>query len=284
MITLLLLPLALADGPEDPNTPSLAADAFRPSVSAERSLSVEDARPVEGVGGRVTTVLSHKTLRLTVDEEVTTLLDDALAMHASAWWATPRVRLGATAPLYLFSTGDVQGAKGPIMGDPALDARVLLRPDVDAALGLAAVARVTAPLGAHVRQLGLPGYAGELGLVVDYHADRYWLAGNVGGRLAPEIDLGEQLLNDQLLLRAGGGVIFAPECGLGAELVSGLTPGAIGVDPAAQAAELSLTAWTLRDSGVELRGGVGTALGPGIGAPRLRVVLGVGFRPPRSAE
>ncbi|MCB9743353.1 MAG: hypothetical protein H6740_12195 [Alphaproteobacteria bacterium] len=284
MILTLLLSLAWADGPEDPNAPSLAADGFRPSVSAERSLAVEDARPVEGVGGRLTTVLSHRTLLYTVDEDVTKLVNQALAVHASAWWSTPRVRLGASAPMYLLSTGDIQGLKGPVMGDPSLDARVLLRPELDAPLGLAVVARVTAPLGAHTRQLGLPGYAGELGLVVDYKADRFWLAGNLGGKLAPEIDLGEQLLNDQLILRAGGGVIFAPECGLGAELVSGLTPSALGVDPTAQATELSLTAWTLRDSGVELRGGLGTALGPGIGSPRLRVVLGVGFRPPRSAE
>lgn len=131
------------------------------------------------------------------------------------------------------------------------------------------------------RQLGLPGVAGEIGLGVDYEADQFWVAANAGTRFAPEIDLGEVRLDDQLQLRLGGGWIVDPQLGLSAELLANLTYATLGQDPAGQAGELLVTGWTRRDSGVEARLGVGTGLGAGIGAPRLRVVAGVGFRPPR---
>lgn len=198
-----------------------------------------------------------------------------MALAATAAWGLGPVRLGVVAPAYLHSTGQGE-RRGSILGDPSLELRVARSKE---GLGLGAAGRVVAPLGASSQQLGQAGWSYEVTGIADYSADRFWVGANLGFRGVPQVELPDVSLDDQLLYRVGAAWLPSETWSVSAELQgmatwSSLQSGAVG-NPREILVSGHKNTETRR-----LSFGAGVGQGVGIGAPRWRLVVGVGAKSP----
>src|SRR5687768_1452158 len=142
---LLLVSAAFA---QDPATPDLNSQLYRPPVDARATLWTESAGGV--VDGFVPepALAVHYVNRPLVyvrdDGEVFALVSDVLQLDAILATAYDRFRLALDVPILLYATGEVNGeARG--MGDLAIDLRGTILDPASAPMGLALDARLTVP-------------------------------------------------------------------------------------------------------------------------------------------
>jgi outer membrane protein OmpA-like peptidoglycan-associated protein len=210
----------------------------------------------------------------------TPALDHLVALNLSLGVAVhERVRVDLALPLFLGSVDVDRAYQGVHFGDLRFTALGLLIPPDrdDQGLGLGLSAHLDIPTGAAAVQLGQRTIAGGGRVSGTYGWPRWSVGGELGFQLNPKIELGNLTNPDQLLLGATVGYLILPSTAAHLELRVLPAVRAGSVAGAQSPAELMASVRHRFASGAHLNGGVGTALSPGVGAPRLRLVVGGGF-------
>ena len=257
------------------------AQLFRPSVDAAALFWTDDARRTASghLSGQALFSYANDPLVYTythiVDGERVALVSDLLQMDLLGGYTLGRARLGAVVPLYLRAVGDVSGSETGL-GDIGADLKLSL---IDGPLGLALDGRVSLPTATVEAPLGGTGTGWEASLVADRAMRRLLLAANVGTRGVPTADLENISWDDQFFFRTGAGYAITDAVGASAELVGSFTYGE-WANYAAAPIEVMAGSWLRPQRGDWLaRAGLGTGLTAGIGAPRFRAVLSIGYAP-----
>ncbi len=271
--------LALAQGlPEDTGytVPDFDADQYRPLVEARHTLATEDSLVLDGFAASAELGWAHGLLFFEYDDgEVVGLVTDAAVAHLGAAWGTGRLRVGALAPLVLWTASDVEGRRTTALGDLELDAKVLLWQGEHH--GVATYGRLSLPLGAADHQLGHAGPGLEAGGVADVEWRGLHIALNAAYQRMPKTELGELTLSSLLVWRAA--VSFGLERGprLTGELLARNRPGRFLQADGGTGLE-TLGSVHLSVRGVPVRVGAGLGLMPGVGVPTWRLIVGLGHR------
>lgn len=141
-------------------------------------------------------------------------------------------------------------------------------------VGLGGRVRVSYPTATVWGSLGDPAITVEPTLVVDRRREQAWVAGNLGLRLGPRVELQNVVLDDALVARILAGAVVGSGA-LGLELAGHTPVGDGGPRAAASGLEwLASLAVPLGDQ-VRFHGALGTGLAPGIGNPDYRFLLGM---------
>jgi hypothetical protein len=120
--------------------------------------------------------------------------------------------------------------------------------------------------------------------LVPFPHDKGLVAFNIGFRGAPAVDAANLTFNDQLVYRLGGGYNITDAAGVTLDLAGHVDFRMALADPAGVPLEVLGGGWGRVWEGLVLRGGIGTGLTRGIGAPVIRTVFAVGWEPPRLVD
>lgn len=263
-------------GTPDYVPPEFGVDLYRPSTDSRYARQVEDTHKPEAFQAGLETWWVRAPLVWYDNAGTQTeIVGEAMALAATAAWGMGPVRVGMVAPAYLHSTG-LGASRGSILGDPSLELRVARSKD---GLGFGAAGRVVAPLGASSQQLGQAGWSYEATAISDYNGDRFWVGANLGIRGVPQTELPEVSLNDQLLYRAGAAWLPTAEWAVSAEVQGMATWSSLQTGATGNPREFQVSGHKTTDTR-RLSLGVGVGQGAGIGAPRWRLILGVGAKSP----
>jgi outer membrane protein OmpA-like peptidoglycan-associated protein len=208
------------------------------------------------------------------------LVKEVVTFDLTAAYSVGPVRIGAHIPVILRGTSDVlEGQTG--LGDLALDGKLRVIDRYSTGFGVAVTGRIGLPTSTMSGALGADGLGGELALVVDKELGPALLSANLGARFAPEVALENLNWGDQGFLRLGFGYPVSDTAGISADLAAQSNFKSF-FQPYANPAEILLGGWARPgDGGLTVRGGVGTGLNNGVGAPQLRAMLGLSFSPLR---
>ena len=256
------------------DAPALSSQLFRPSIDADHTLWTDDttraAPGATSVRGMVH-YMDDPVVYTSATGERTAVVDGLAQLSVTAAYTRGPVRLGVDLPLYLRSFGAVDETG---LGDPALDAKVSILDRLDYPTGLAATVRVGLPVGT-VSTAG--DMTWEVAAVLDRQLnDKLFAAANLGVRGAPTVEFENGTWGNQVVLRAGAGYALSDATTASLDLASHMT---IGGGSAARPAEVLAGATHRLSDTLVLRAGLGTALNGGVGAPRYRAGLGLGWAP-----
>jgi outer membrane protein OmpA-like peptidoglycan-associated protein len=274
----LATPLLLALGPaaqaQSVDVPDLDAQLFRPSLDSRYTLWTNDStrQANHTIMGRA---IAHYTKDPLVffpseDADGVRVISDIVQTDFAAGYQLGFARIGLTMPLYLFADGNGSPSQAGF-GDLALDLKATLLERTPDRVGIAVLGRVGLPTG-NLDGLRATLPTGEIEGIVDRDlGKRAFIAANLGFRILP--DAGLRNWSDTLYGRLGFGLKTSEQAGLSAELIGhGITPDGVP-------SEVLLGGWGRAAKGLHMRGGVGTALGRGIGTPQLRAMFGLAFEP-----
>jgi len=266
--------LALAQDAQPP----INAQLYRPPIAARRTLWANDSQP--GPDRQLTlqawTHLAHEPLvYVWEDERTSELLRDVWQLDLAGGWTRGPVRIGLQVPVILRASGALGGQTG--LGDVTADVKVRLRDGSEGGLGVAVAGRLPLPTST-VDGLGGRALSWDLEGIVDGQVGRTLLVANAGLRWAPGVRLEDLRWGPAAHLRLGAGHELSPGVGLSSELAAQWTL-SDPLERGALPAEALVGGWSRVSDHVVLRGGVGWALTAGVGAPQLRGVLGVEWRP-----
>lgn len=283
MLSLLLLcSLAQAQEAVDIGLPEINAQLWRPPVDGTHTLWTLDAGMAPDRHFLARAMASYAMDPLVVvfeDGERQDLVANVAQLDLMAAYTIGRVRLGLDMPVYLYADGQlVDGSTGS--GDVMLDIKGTVLDPREAPLGLALNGRLFLPTATVDLPLGAQGLGWELAAVADKRLGPVLLAANLGTRGMPEVELANVTVNDQFFYRLGGGWELSDAAGLSADLAGALTYGEPVTNGAGAPLELIAGGWGRVSDKLVLRGGVGTGLTRGIGAPVFRALLSVGYEPP----
>ncbi|MCB9764305.1 MAG: OmpA family protein [Alphaproteobacteria bacterium] len=288
MITAILLSgVALAqDVSTNGEVPTLNAQLFRPSIDSFSNLWVDDATraPNKYTTARAMFNYSNDLLVYTNSlDERTELVSNLLEFDIMAAHTRGRFRFGAFVPVYLRSTGDAtSGETG--LGDVAVEVKASVLDPNDKPLGLAVSGRLITPTATVDAPLGHGGLAYEVGLIAAKRFGPVSLAANVGTRGVPEALMENVEWDDQLYARLGGGFAVSDDAGVSLDVA-----GHFAYADIANAAAIPIEALLggygrLGDSNFVMRGGVGTGITSGVGAPKFRALFALAYEPPRTGD
>ena len=189
-----------------------------------------------------------------------------------------RFRVGAQVPVLIAVASDLTEGGGGGIGDIALDGRVNLVDREIQAVGFALGGRLRLPTGS-VPALSSNGVVGELQAIADVKVGEGLVAANLGARIQPKTDLGNVIVNDQLFYRLGYGVPLSEGAGLSVDLSGDVNFGNGGVNLQGLPLEIMAGGWGTVSDDLVIRGGIGTGLLPGVGAPNFRAVAMLSYEP-----
>lgn len=259
-----------------------AADALRPPTDAGGLLAVDGATLPERWEARLDATLAHHALLAYGPEDPLLLVEDALTVHASAGLRLGPLRVAGRVPLGALLRADGLDKVAVAAGDPGLSLK--LSPWSGHKLAVALAGELSLPLGGDAVWLGDSGLCWTALGVLDGRAGAWRLALNAGLRSQPAVDLivgddaDSPTLHRQLLTNAALERQLGARTSLSLELSGALslpTPAADQSSPM----ELLLGVQHQDVRGQILRAGAGLGLLPGVGAPGLRLMVGVGQRP-----
>ncbi len=272
IVALALTALAASPGDADFVAPAVAAETWLPSLAV-------DTRRRDGISGRLDTTWAHAPLVWTSDDSdapVALVRDVATVWMTAALSAGP-LAIGATAPVVLHVGSAVDGAHGPLAGDPTLQAKAVAI-EGGTLPGLALFGRLRAPAGAELRQLGYPGWTWELGLASDIDLGPVRAVLGIGTRGVPKPPLGDLIVNDQLRVNGGASWAVTEASSLAAELHGHIQYSALD-QAGPHALEGVFSGRFSASPTVALRAGLGLPLSSGVGTPQWRAVAGIDVRP-----
>lgn len=281
MVLMMLAGLALGQTTRG-DIPDLNGQLFRPSLDGDRALWANESmlRPTGTTTARAMFHYAHDPV-VYVDprDNRTELVSDLFQANVMVGHTRGPVRLGVDVPVYLRTMGAASGSGGETgLGDITPDLKVRLRDGTDGGIGLAAAARVALPTATVDAPLANGGLGYEIEGILDGTVGKTLLVANLGLRGVPTAELENAVWDDALSARLGAGYALSPKSGLSLEVA-----GLLGLrDPgktAALPAEALLGAYSRLGKSIVVRGGAGTGITPGIGAPQLRVILGLGYEP-----
>ncbi len=281
MVSLWLATTAFGQAVTDGEIPSLNAQRFRPTIDGERTLWVDDARDAwrdNEVTARLLLSYTDEPLVYTNDGgDVFGLVTSVTQADLMAGYSYGPARLGVHLPVYLLSTStEVADETG--LGDIGLDGRVVTPEDL-LPLDLGASLRLTLPTATVANALGEPNLGWELAAIVSKELGPVLLAANVGTSGGPPIELENITLNDAFLFRASAGYAITEDAGAAIELTGDLPYSAPLSNFAGWPVEWLLSGYGYPAQDIVVRGGFGSGITTGIGAPDFRILLGVGFEP-----
>lgn len=267
--------------------PDLNAQLYRTPVDSSATLWTDDTT-VTKAGGPVARVMAgyvHQPFVFVSDDDRRVpLLDHGAGLNLIAGYSVDHFRASIDVPVWLSATTASSATESPGgagLGDIAVDLKVVGTDRETAAVGLGASARVTLPTG-NVGDvpIGNPNLGWEIGGIVDKEvADGVLLAANLGVRGSNKAEMSNVTIGDALYFRVGGGYAINEVAGLSADVAGSLAFASLG-EGASTPIEGLVGGWGhVADSWV-LRGGVGTGLTRGIGAPVARVVFGISYEAP----
>lgn len=280
MIVLFLATSAFAQDPPAIDVPKLDAQLYRAPIDAKTQLWAEDSSfDTSGKGVLVARLVAGYMHKPFVYEDSSGerygLIDDAFGFNLIGGYGRGRVRAALDLPVYGLATG-VWGS-GAGLGDLAVDVKGTALDREESAIGLAFSARLTLPTGTTAVPLDADGVRGEVTAILDKPIGDFLVAANIGFRAVPTNELSNVVVDDVVVYRVGGSYAWTDNAGLSADLA-----GQISVK-SPTGANLPLEAlvggWGRVGGPWVLRGGVGTGLTPGIGAPIFRGVASIAFQP-----
>lgn len=277
---LLMLSTVLAQEVTDGAVPAMNAQLFRPSIDSFTTLWTDQSLMAADQYTMARAMLHYvndPVVYLGEDGSRTELVSGLTQLNLAAAHSRNKLRLGIDLPLFLRSNGTLGGETG--LGDIGLEARYTLLDRRGGGLGLAPIVRINLPTTTIGAPVGNSGFGYEVGLIVDKElGDNTVLAVNVGTKGVPEIQLENVQWGDQLFIRGGVGHAFSEDAGVHIDVASHMRYGEFS-NPAARPAEALVGGWARVGDSLVLRAGAGTGLNGGIGAPKYRVVLGLGWEP-----
>ena len=283
MIALLAsLALAQTAGGE---VPALNAQLFRPSIDATKTLWTNDTflAPTGYVTAKaMTSYLKDPAVYVTEDGEVTKLVSDVVATNLLGGVTLGPARIGLDVPVYLRSVGGPTGGETGI-GDLTLDLRGTFLDRGSAPVGLAVAVRGDLPTSSVQAPLGYSGFAWEAEGIIDAELGKTLLALNLGNKGVPEVELENFTANDQFYVRGGFGYGNLDGAGVSLDIAGHATYASMG-NADANPVEAILGGWATVAESIKVRGGAGTGISGGLGAPQLRALLAVTYEPPRDGD
>ncbi len=281
---LMLIGLAVAqEAVESGGVPAINGQLFSPSVDAQSTLWTNDSQKAPDGYTTARFVLHYvndPVVYVNDADEITELVSGLWQASVMAGHTRGPLRLGVDLPVYLRSNGAGGGETG--LGDVALDLKLSALDRTEKPLGLAVAYRMGFPTSTVSAPLGSDGLGWDLGLILDRElGDKTLLALNLGTRGVPDVELENLDYRDQFYWRLGVGRAVGDATGLSADIVQHRTYGARGVEGGNPLEALVGAHRRLGESNIMLRGGLGTGLNAGIGAPKYRVVFALAWEPPR---
>lgn len=211
----------------------------------------------------------------------TPVLDNLLALDLAAGFSPLRpLRIEATLPLYLTSTGADGASQGFSVGDARLAALVtVIRPDPTAKVGFGLAVRphLDVPLGVAESWLGQGMVAGGGVVAGALDIGRIALSVDTGLQFNPETSIVNLTNSDRLLLGAAVGYRFSDRIGATLETHSSFAFDANAVPGADSPSELLLSGRYVAASGAHGLVGASVGLSDGAGAATWRLFVGGGF-------
>lgn len=262
----------------DANIPAANGQLFRPSIDSTHTLWADDSLRAPD-GYFLTRGVAHYARDPVLyvekaDGEVTRIIGDLFQLSVLGGFTTGPIRLGVDVPVYLRTLGDAGGETG--LGDVSLDLKGTAVDRRTHALGLAFSARASLPTATVQAPLGNRGFGWELQGILDKEVDGLLVTTNVGVKGVPEHQLENFTWGTQLVARIGTGYAMTQNAGLSLDFGAHVNL----VDPVPEAVPVEgiVGAWG-RTKNVVVRGGLGTALSPGFGAPKVRAILSLSYEP-----
>ncbi|MFT5584155.1 MAG: outer membrane protein OmpA-like peptidoglycan-associated protein [Cognaticolwellia sp.] len=294
---MLLVSLAQAQDFSNGQVPEgLNGQLFRPSLDAKNTLWTNDSLRAPDkytFGKAMLHYANDPVVYLRNDGERTELVSGIWQMDLMVGHTRGPVRFGLQLPVYLRSIseggslGDGVGTGETGLGDLAFDVKLTALDRKVKPIGLALGGRVFVPTATVSGPLGLDsGKVGwEVEAIVDKELSEKWLlAANVGTRGLPVVELENLTWDDQLFIRGGLGYTARREqLGFSAEVASQFNYNDFS-NPAARPVEGLLGVWSRLTPNMMLRAGAGAGLNSGLGAPKYRVMLGLGFEPSLASD
>jgi outer membrane protein OmpA-like peptidoglycan-associated protein len=282
---LVICGVALAQVADAPLPEDLNVQLFHPSIDARQTLWTDDTGLAPDGTASIRPMLhyTHQPLVLrTHDGDREPLVDHLMQLDLMGAWTTGPIRFGVYVPIYLRNVDAAYGDQTGL-GDLALDLRGTAVDRQEAPVGLAFATRISVPTTTVEAPLGNRSIGFEGETIVDLELGTVLLAFNIGYRTAKQAELANITWNDQLFARFGAGLPVSDRFGFSLDLAGHVN--LFEINRAGYPAEVLLGAWGRATKQFAVRGGVGTGLTPGVGAPRLRVVLGIGWvSPAREVE
>lgn len=275
----LLLAVALAWGQEVPEPPVWNAQLYRPSIDATRTLWVDDATSAPSGYGRARVGVNYMNGPMGYafdDGTQVQVIRDVVGLDLATGLNAGPIRFGIAVPVFALATSDIEGAGGAGLGDVAVDVKGTLLDPEDTGVGVAAFTRVSAPTGTVNLPLRSEGLVWEAGLIAEKRMGAGFLLANLGTRGAPAVQAENLDLKSAFTYRLAGGWAPDERGGLALE-VAGIASYQ-GGDRAGYPLEALATGW-FRAGPIVVRGGGGTGLVAGVGAPVVRGVLQLGYEP-----
>ena len=265
------------------DVPEMNGQLFRPSIDSRSTLWTD-----ESITGASKDSSFRGALHYVNDPLVYTFADGTRSELVSGLWQLSLmaghvrgpVRVGVDLPVYLRSMGTAAGGETGL-GDAAVDLRATAWNRHERPVGLAVAGRVGFPTATVAAPLGSSAVGWEAALIVDKQVnDDLLLAANLGTRGQPSVQLDNTEWDDQFFLRLGGGYAVNDLTGVSLDLVSQFTYGASAPESRPMEGLLGASRRLGADSPLVVRGGVGTGLNSGIGAPKYRVVAALAYELP----
>ena len=263
--------------------PALDTRLYRLPIDAEATLWTNDAGTAPTGHWRAKVGMDHMVNPLTYvapDGSEVHVLSAVSALELVGGVQVGMFRVGLDVPVLMRVEGDqLQSASG--IGDIALETRatVLDRDTRDAPTGVAGLIRVSVPSSTVDAAVGTQGVGVELEGIVDHRRGPVLVAANLGSRWLPRAAIGSLEWGSYGYGRLGAGWFLVDDAGVSIDLVGHLVYGIPLLTAAGHPAEGILGGFGRVHEQVVLRGGIGTGLSGGVGAPDLRVVAAVGFEP-----
>lgn len=258
--------------------PEVNANLFRPSIDNPFMIMVDESGrgPTHYKSARALTSYAYRPLVYTTPEgDVVDVLSGVAQEDSMVAWTLGRVRLGTSIPAYAYTRGEVD-EKG--RGDWSGEAKVTVLDPSKRWLGLAFSGRVTAPTGV-VPTLTSPKLGWEGQVIADHQFGDVLVVLNVGYQGLPQLELGNVLVDDRVVVRGGIGWVGPEVAGLALE---GIVSSPVSdVTPWSVPAELMASGWVDLGERFNMRLGVGTGLSRAPGVPQARAVWAIAYEPPR---
>jgi len=263
--------------------PALDTRLYRLPVDAEATLWTNDAGTAPTGHWRAKVGMDHMVNPLTYlapNGSTVHVLSGVSALELVGGVQLGMFRVGLDVPVLLRVQGD-QLAPVSGMGDLALEtkATVLDRDTRDGPTGVAGLLRVSVPSSTVDAAVGTRGVGVDVEGIVDHRMGPVLVAANLGSRWLPRAAIGSLEWGSLGYGRLGAGWFLAEDAGVSIDLVGHLVYGIPLSTAAGHPAEGILGGFGRVHEQVVLRGGIGTGLSGGVGAPDLRVVAAVGFEP-----
>ncbi len=263
--------------------PRLNTQLYSLPIDAEATLWANDAgtAPSGHAGVRLVTQYMKNPLVFNLfDLYDVDVVSDVVDVNVLAAYTWSRVRFGVDLPIHARVLGEqVEPQSG--LGDLALEAKgaILDREGGDAPVGAAALVRLTVPSATTTTSVSTEGVTFALEGIVDRRIGPVLVTGNLGHRFVPQAALGPYTWGSASYGRLGAGWFVTEAAGVSLDLGASIVWSIDGSEPTGHPAEGILGAFGRVNDQFVVRGGAGTGLSGGVGAPDLRVVASFGWEP-----